>query len=375
MNVLIVGAGKSPNVGDQLIEKVLGWTLVNNFEEIDAVSYFDLTEGAYSIDFKQPNVEIENIKENVESKRKSYFLRFIKTLLNVSWSDKSLSHEVEESDVILIGGGHLLIDNYGSFLLNIIKVIRCANKLDKKIVFWSVGVGSKHSLIWRFLAKKYMSDIPLYARDSVSYQRALRLGFNALDSLLDPAFFVNEIKPTANSGKSDKLGLFIMDPYEMVRHSNNNFKRHDIATWWLNLLGLLSSKFNDITIYNNGSLQDMKFIHKYILPNIKSNITVKERALSSDQLIAFVKEPDVILAQRLHAVIPGIAFNKKIYALEWDDKLTHILQDIQSEERMLSYNMAPRDVFNTLASALAPNVDLSAEKLKYINTLKSVLGN
>ena len=73
MKVLVVGAGKSPNVGDQLIEKVLGWTLQNKLD-IDTVSYFDLEQGKYNIDYKQPEVDVDEIKENVEQQKK-YYLR------------------------------------------------------------------------------------------------------------------------------------------------------------------------------------------------------------------------------------------------------------------------------------------------------------
>jgi len=373
MNVLIVGAGKSPNVGDQLIEKVLGCTISEQFGFVKTINYYDLSYGEYDINFLHPEVDISTVKENKESSEKYYLPRFMKTLLSVKWNDNQTKDLVKKSDVVIIGGGHLLIDNYGVFLLNIIKITRLAKKYNKKVFFWSVGVGKTHSLIWKILAKLYFSSIPLYTRDNISYKRAKKLGLNSICSQLDPAFMINaERKPTLNR----KLGLFIMDPYEMVRHCDSEYKREDIADWWIELIHVASKKFEEIEIFNNGSLQDFKFINKYISPKIDLNlIKVNGRALSSDILIEYVKKTDVILAQRLHAVIPSIAFGKKVLAIEWDDKLSNILADINFHESLISYDLAPQDVVDKLEIIAAESVELDLFEMKsrYIKNLASEL--
>ncbi|MDO6835823.1 polysaccharide pyruvyl transferase family protein [Pseudoalteromonas carrageenovora] len=371
MKVLVVGAGKSPNVGDQLIEKVLGWTLQNKLD-IDTVSYFDLEQGKYNIDYKQPEVDVDDIKENVEQQKKYYLPRFIKTFLSIKWSDEELINSVKNNDLIIIGGGHLLIDNYSCFLLNIIRVARMAQKHNKKVVLWSVGVGSKHTYIWKVIARMFIKNIPVFTRDSKSLIRAKKLGLNTQNYILDPAFFVNDmVAPKVNK---ETLGLFIMDPYEMVRHSENLYKREDIAAWWLKLINILSDQYDKITIYNNGSLQDVKFIHKYLVPKIDDEkVLVHPRVLSADELIDSVNKNNLILAQRLHAVIPALALNKKVYALEWDEKLTNILADLNLQEFLLSYQMEPSQIANKLISS-KPHINiLDEQKLNYLQNLKSAI--
>lgn len=375
MNVLIVGAGRSPNVGDQLIEKVLGLTVKEQVRDVKAIKYYDLSDGEYDINFSHQKINISMIKENKESLEKLYYPRFIKTLFKINWSEKDLVRLVKTTDIIIIGGGHLLIDNFGVFLLNIIKVTRLAKKFNKKVFFWSVGVGKDHSFIWKFLAKFNFSDIPIYTRDNASYLRAKKLGLNAVCSQLDPAFFIDTQDANLISGKltdNKKLGLFIMDPYEMVRHSNSKYKREDIASWWIELIKYSEQYFDSIDIYNNGSYQDVKFIDMYIANNINSQIVkINERVLSSDELVENIKKPDVILAQRLHAVIPAIALNKRVLALKWDEKLSSILKDIGYDKSLISYELSPKHVVDKLNCIELASIKLSLvdKKDKYINNL------
>ena len=78
------------------------------------------------------------------------------------------------------------------------------------------------------IARMFIKNIPVFTRDSKSLIRAKKLGLNTQNYILDPAFFVNDmVAPKVNK---ETLGLFIMDPYEMVRHSENLYKRESFST-------------------------------------------------------------------------------------------------------------------------------------------------
>ena len=79
------------------------------------------------------------------------------------------------------------------------------------------------------------------------------------------------------------------------------------------------------------------------------------------------------MAQRLHAVIPALALNKKVYALEWDEKLTNILADLNLQDFLLSYQMEPSQIANKLISSKPHINTLDEQKLNYLQNLKSAI--
>src|SRR5690606_6989579 len=170
MKIGIVGVGKSLNVGDQLIAKCLGANILNISKEY-AVSYYDLYEGEFDVEFSQPEIGLDAHQENREKKRTYYIPRFMKLfiadVISARRSNAMIKKFIEDKDVIIIGGGHLLIDNYGGFAIKIRRVLSACKAKKKRVFFWAVGVG-KLGWVWRFLLAKKIQHIPIFTRDNMS---------------------------------------------------------------------------------------------------------------------------------------------------------------------------------------------------------------
>lgn len=383
MKVGIVGVGKSVNIGDQLIAKSLG-TSVESILEDSEVAYYDLHHGVYDVDFIHEERDLANYKPNKEIHKKLYTPRFIKTyikdVLNASESD--LSDFIKSVDIIVIGGGHLLIDNFGDFIIKISNVLKLCKKNNKKNIIWSVGVGDKHSAFWKLLAKRCIDEnTKIFTRDSRSCEKLIKLGINAQGAVLDPAFFANEIQNNITSQQNKTV--FIMDPYEMVRHSNYVVSREYAAHWWCSLLEMMVQEFGVVYVANNGSYSDCFFIESYIQskvklnPKIRDKIIFTKRSLSYHQLLEQINSSDFVIGQRLHSIIPSIAFKKKFLAIKWDSKLENIIKDINQEDALISYSLNAEEVFNKIKCMMKNKIDYSSldiNKSQYKSTLREALG-
>lgn len=373
MKIAIVSVGLSPNIGDQLIAKTLGGVI--DKKEKNEVFYIDLHHGLYDIEFSQSEISLRNYTPNKEKLNKKYTPRLIKTLLTCKPLSKKTKDKIMECDVVIIGGGHLLIDNYFDFMVRIINHVSFAKKHNKKICFWSVGVGTKQTIYWKLAAKHFLKDIPIYTRDSKSEDRVRKMGLNSKGTYLDPAFFTSDIFESTIDVKDNSISIFIMDPYEMNRHSDYRVSREFATKWWCSIISKSIETFDSISICNNGSMSDYFFIKSFIEPELEKlslleKCTISQRVLKYDQLINNIKMSEVIIAQRLHAIIPSISFGKKVVGIKWDNKVTDIISDIGMQDILVDYDNTVDDVFKVIGN-YSFSVCLENQKKKYLCELSS----
>lgn len=345
-HVGIIGVGRSTNIGDQLIAQCLGCT-VAEVQPNCKIEYFDLYDGPYDVDFHHAEVSLDSYKENKAIKNVLYFPRALKLLvkdyLGSRVYDKRIRDFVLDKDIVIIGGGHLLIDNYSSFALKLRRVLLACKTVNARTVFWSVGVGQDFSFFWRLLLKRLLLKVKIYTRDTKS-AIALRglLGTN-IEVVLDPGFFSDCLSqlPAFSPRKEasrNKAFIFIMDPYEAFRHSGIYVKREDVAKWWIEIIDRLACIFDEILISNNGSMSDYSFIKHYIEAQYThEKVAYAQRTLSSRGLVEQIRTADFVIAQRLHAVIPSVAHGKQVLAVRWDLKLETILSDLGEDNRLISF--------------------------------------
>ncbi|ODB36812.1 hypothetical protein BB427_02010 [Pseudoalteromonas sp. BMB] len=379
MIVGIVGVGHSTNIGDQLIAKCLAESILK-FNYVEKVLFYDLSKGQYDIEFKHPlglNIPLKGAKE----KKRNHSIRFLKTLFlekfNPSVSDNDLNKFIETCDSFVIGGGHLLIDNFGVFGSKLTRVIKMILEKDKKCFFWSVGVGDIHSYLYNFFFLKTLKRVPVYTRDKNSFLNAKNLGLDVKGVVHDCAFTSAKLIETSNNIESC-LTLFIMDPNESSRHSNLTIDREEAKRWWLCLIEFFATKYKCINIANNGSSNDYFFIKEYIEPYANLNgkdckINILDRSLSYHDILNVISISDHIVAQRLHAIVPSICYDKKVVAIKWDVKVENILSDANLSNILIDFSTLPSEVYNRLKNYNEqPRVNLEEYNKILIQNLKDM---
>lgn len=377
MKVGIIGVGLSTNVGDQLIAKCVG-SSINNINVVDGVIYYDLTKGVYDVNYKHLSRPISTHREVAEKKR-NHTIRFLKNYF-LSFFISNTHHQrtlkfIDECDLFIIGGGHLLIDNFGDFGLKLSGIIKKIKLKNKKAVFWSVGVGARHSLLYKIFCLPAIKEIPVYTRDAASFSRAKRLGMNVKEIVLDSAFTSTEIDFDVSVDRSAKrvLGLFIMDPNESSRHSDVKVSREQAKEWWWKIIVNSSRDYDEVLIANNGSINDYYFIVNYIKPLLDSNLNgigykVLEQSTSYLDVINSIEISTDIIAQRLHAIIPSICRGKKTLGIKWDDKVESIIGMINSD-MLIDFDTDADIVLDKLKNIKLNAINITAYKALLNNVI------
>lgn len=388
-NILICGVGNSTNLGDRIIAEAIN-LIINKVNNRFQISNFDFTEG--NID---KSIRTYDIKLNSESLRKKLTpnaLRELKVYLKYKGNKElkdELNKKVKNSDVIVIGGGQLLIDNYLSFPIGIKNVIDEAKRFDKPVIFSFVGGRAP----WGRVASKVFKDALEYSsyisvRDSDTKSFLVTLNPNLDKKIVitsDPALFVNEMTTFKKSKNIKKqIGLGIMDPNESKKNNNSFVSRGECARWWTSLAKSLLSLGYEVNIFTNGAATDNGFVEYYIKKDLEkiNGVTFNEYPSNYKDLLNIINKQDLVVAQRLHACLPSISFMKHTFGIKWDVKLQSIFNDLELGEYLIDFEIDTKNVSQAIHNKLQQSNNLSinvsnniqAKKREMLDFVRTGLG-
>ncbi|WP_158157149.1 polysaccharide pyruvyl transferase family protein [Vibrio alginolyticus] len=375
LKVGIISVGHSANVGDGLIASMIKSTLDgldDNFF-ID-VSFFDIDFGEYDI---SESIIFDDTKKSISDFKNRFYLpraikNTIKNLTDKKYKNKALKF-IQNQDVIIVGGGHLLIDNYAHFLSKIYVINKLCKKNNINLFYWCVGVSERFSPISKVLLSKAINNRKVYTRDSNSLiHLKYQLGDNIkAKCIADPAIFCGDFYATEI--KKNSIAIGIMDPSEMRRHSKYEISREDFSRKYIKLLNNIPKEY-EVKVFCNGNINDFLFIEKFILPSVRrDNVNFMTRPESYNDLIEILSDCEYVFAQRLHAVLPSISLGKKVVALKWDSKLESIISDLDLRKILYEPSFDENIVNDIINSEKISLSALVVSKDKYMNELRKLL--
>lgn len=344
-NILVCGVANSGNLGDRIIAESLKHIIEIANEDYNVIN-FDLTNGLVKDCKKKSEVSLSSTKFTKKIIPNSFRRFKVRKLYQKNIKLKAeLSSYLDNVDTVVIGGGHLLIDNYLNFALGINNIIKLAKIKNIPVVFAFVGAKGPWSKKGEELfleALQYAKHIVVRDTDSkkflISKCRAIE---SKIISISDPALYVKEIcKVKNNKAKFKKIGLGIMDPNEMKRHSNYYWSRKDSAMWWNKLAEKLVSLGYEVSIFTNGASTDNGFVESYIKKELSNIKEVKFYNYPSDyrKLLNNIHDQDIIIAQRLHACLPAISLGKPTFGILWDRKLESIFDELGLSDNKILFS-------------------------------------
>ncbi|MEW9671326.1 polysaccharide pyruvyl transferase family protein [Ammoniphilus sp. 3BR4] len=375
--VLVCGVANSGNLGDRIIAETINYIIHLTNDQYEVLN-FDFTVGKVE-DFENTT----RIKLNSTSMIKQLIPDFMRSLKVYRKYKKNikLATELKESiakvDMVVIGGGHLLIDNYLNFPIGINNIIKEARLSKTPVIFALVGAKGP----WSKAAKKVFLEALEYAkyisvRDSDSRDFLISIDHNLKDkvvALSDPALFVNEMNRYETKNHSQKkVGLGIMDPNEMRRHSNFHWSRQDSTTWWTTLAKKLTAFGYNVNIFTNGAPTDNGFVEYFIkreLANVKG-ISFLDYPTNYKDVLATIQQQDLVVAQRLHACLPSISLMKNTFGIVWDKKLESNFKELGLNDYIIDFNEEVEVVVETILKKIEKNCQLEDEIFDIINVKK-----
>jgi len=391
-SIVICAEVYSSNLGDGVIVESLRY-LINSFHSDFEIKLVDLScrKGFGLSEYDKPS-PWKNIY-NQFAKRSSEF-RTVSSLATwySFWRNKHRSYflnQMKDSKLLIIGGGQLLNDNNLFFPLRIREVVRCANQLGMKIVFHACGVGNMWSNLGRHFFKEALFSrdiISVSVRDDYSLEnikKHLPKLEDRVNKACDPAIWAAEAYDVAPKKTSDLVGLGIIAPEVLRRHSVGikPLTEKNLIQFWIELSNSLLKLDQPFMFFTNGSTEDYNFAKKMVsnldLPSNQKSMLLLDRPKTPKELVADISKFQVVVAYRLHANI--IAFSLKIpsVGLIWDEKVRQFGKESGRSNFYLEGNsVTPKTVENKIFEAVRCGVNeqkLEAMKASAMESVKKVI--
>ncbi len=339
--ILLINEGYSDNLGDQAIKDSLIFLLKNNI--VADIEFADFT--------KKINAPLQISSINQVSNA-SLIKKVIRLLIpaKIRWIISSFSRIVskskEKKDLIVIGGGQLILSN-ATFAIAMFLWVFVLNLFgNKNIILFGVGSGTNFSFIDKLLYQYSLHNVKdIYVRDYKSKELLKEL-FNIDAKFVYDVAFCYSLIDTKNIDieLSNKVLLGVTDFEVYKTYNKDNLSIEEYYESWITLL-----KTNHIDIKNTilfyttqrDSAESVKFM-EYVNNKYAIDLTLLETN-TIGELINAISSSEYIVSGRMHALILGVSYRKKIITYSISKKLEEF-------DRMFNKGVDLKEVQNQIVN-------------------------
>lgn len=244
---------------------------------------------------------------------------------------------LDDADVVLIGGGQLLMDNALDFPLKVSAVSRIAHSLGKPAHIVSCGVGKKWSLFASRLFRNVLAASgSVSTRDTLSVERLQQFAPGTTVALsADPALWSACVYGQAERADQPVAGLGIINLELINRHSHFRLSHNDLVDFWVEIARGLLTRNVTFELFTNGSPDDHEIaqqVRRAIETRLSISCPLVNRPATPNQLARIISGYRAIIASRLHAHIVATSYRIPSIALVWDEKVRTFFKDTGREE-------------------------------------------
>lgn len=277
---------------------------------------------------------------------------------------------VDGCDLLIIGGGQLIMDNDLSFPAKLFSVWRKMKHRAATVAFHSCGVGGTWSWMGRFLVGPMLRDdrvIGISVRDTASLanlRRIFGIGPAKVEIVYDPALWADKVYGIDLRGNARAIGLGIMAPlayFSSISSPVGEFCTDRLKALWCATVRQLAREGHAVVLFSNGAPEDQRFaeeIFESIPDASRGAVSLRERPRSPEELVKMISGFKAIVAQRLHAHIVAYAVGVPSVGLIWDSKVKEFGELTRRQEFFLELAEATGEkLVERVGSALAQGVN------------------
>lgn len=279
-----------------------------------------------------------------------------------------------DADILVIGGGQLLMDNALDFPLKINNLTQLATSLGVQTHFSACGVG-KH---WSNIANRLFFEAlgtakTITVRDRYSLQRLPEIFASRAELMFDPAIWAADVYGCSSiddKQEENLIGLGVIG-LESIKKHNAEYTTEKLFGFWEQIVCRLKQEKTPFEIFTNGSISDYAFAREladFVEKKWKIYCPLAERPITPHQLACNISRYQSVIAARLHANILALAYAIPAVGLVWDDKVRSFYEDTDRPEFCFDIDSVnPDTVINAVLQVArqgikAEVVDLYKEK-------------
>lgn len=346
MRILFVNEAQGDNLGDQAIYQGVV-SLFSTFKNIDLIQMQLSFSGVNNKLIKKNQEKTTFIKKNQYIHSMVLLIRLV--FLNLFRFIPLINH-IRNSELVIFGGGSLLINNKLVFPINLLFISTLCRLL--RVPYGVAGVSTRK--IRNKFAKKaiklFLSNSSFnYVRDVKSQQLCKDQFSVNVDIIPDFALL---LKNDVSTPKEKSIAINVMGR-QMHGYFSNGMKFESYINSLCELI--VSNKSEKLILFTTGEHSDIdtaKYIKDKVLGLDETMRIELVNPTSIDELCKVYKS-EVVFATRLHSSIIGLALGSRVVCFNWDEKVEGFFEYLNLPNCLIQ----PYDVFSNRLNC-AKNINI-----------------
>lgn len=388
LKIVVFGEKYSDNLGDGVISECLEFA----FNKVNLLNGVEVEVTTHDLSMRDNYKLGVSERDDNKSSLVSVYYRRIKKL--VGWElfrsksfHQKYKYVVKDSDLVVIGGGQIFLDNELNFPVKLRALTKILDKYHINRAFVCCGVSSKMSIIGRYIFRQLVnkpSVLGLIVRDMNSITNAKSvLSYPSPYFLTDPAIISSDLYSKNTSLFKDfqgvTIGVNVMDFITLEKCYKNEISRDVILDVWVKFINKLLNSGYRVVLHTNGSAEDnnsLQILSERL--DLNKNILIM-MPKNPSELATIISNLDALVAYRLHANILAYSLSVPSVGVVWDDKVSEFASITERSNFFIGKNQINSDYFyEVLQNALSSPIDqnkLNELKLNFYNGISLFLSN
>jgi polysaccharide pyruvyl transferase WcaK-like protein len=329
--IAIAGEIYSSNVGDQAIHACLVY-LIKKIDPAIEIIPLDISGRSSQVGPRsrmRPNQRIALPQSKPGLRHFFPVLNYAYDLIKKRSRMTAWKPALSQANLLIIGGGQLLMDDSLNFPLKLASLVQAAKTLGVPYTITACGVGKSWSPAARSLFRPVLAGARgITLRDPLSKERLSRfLPGISCQVTFDPAIWAAAVYPFSGPKQgTETIGLGVINRSEV----NVQLERSQRITpdgWlelWIDLIDELLQTNHPVELFTTGSPVDQEFAKNLFTAAQRrglKRIDLAPRPTNPEALISALQKYSLVVAARLHAAVLANAFGISTIGLAWDKKV------------------------------------------------------
>lgn len=291
-----------------------------------------------------------------------------------------LNHNIKNHDIILIGGGNMLMDLFPRIPFKIF-LLCCLSKINrKKICFIGCGAGPIYQRISEVLFKisLRMADL-ITIRDNMSYRLIKQLCpsnkkvFECSDLIFSHPYFNEKFNPINQKIESIAINILYNKPgyYPTANEQKENYRQliAEIINYFIKC-----NNIKKILLFTTSHPDDddaLKEIRNHINSQQNKEINFYYKSVSFIELSRILENYDLVVTSRLHSLFLSICLNKLVIPLIYQEKVENWINENNMDSISIDIRKLSSESLLRFKSILEEIEDNPQDYLNRINEIKT----
>ncbi|MED3724618.1 polysaccharide pyruvyl transferase family protein [Priestia filamentosa] len=284
-------------------------------------------------------------------------------ILSVLHTVKQSFKIMKDLDLLIIGGGGLLMDMYkrDAPLYSTLGLLGYYAKC--KVVIYGVGAGPITTKAGKFFIKTLANKADsISVRDIKSKELLKDIGIRKeIDIIGDPAFAIEPVRKRSKTNELKKVAVTAVPYFSKQYWPQRDDSKYEAYVKGMaqNLDELIEKKGAIVTFFSTKYPQDVEVTREiYDMMTYKQFVHLEDENLHPDEIVKLCAEQDLIIGTRLHSLILSVVASTPVLGVGYHHKVEHFLQALGKEEYFVEIGaLQEKDTFLQKVQAMTRQWD------------------